>query len=418
MKKISELRAKRTEIAQSIKAMLDNSKEKDTDWSAADQEKYDAHMREIDAIDQEITNINNFMEKITQNASEGNIDGLVNQHIKTPGAHGVDTKALRAYLTGGVAALNSDQLQAMSARLTPEIRNAMSTTTGSEGGYTVQTEYYDQLVQALKLFGGIRKEANIITTGTGASMLFPATDATSEEGEIVGQNTQTTNLDTVMQQLALDVYMYSSKSIALPFALIQDSMFDIEGYINQLLSMRIGRITARHFTNGTGSGQPRGIVTAATAGRVGSTGQTVSVTYDDLVELEHSVDPLYRAMRACWGMNDSTLKSLRKIKDANNRPIFVPGYEQGVPGGAPDTLMGRDICLIQDMPSMAANAKSIIFGNLKAYFIRQVMDLTLFRMTDSAYTLKGQVGFVGFTRQGGNMIDVGGAVKYYQNSAS
>ena len=45
-------------------------------------------------------------------------------------------------------------------------------------------------------------------------------------------------------------------------------------------------------------------------------------------------------------------------------------------------------------------------------------DVTLFRMTDSAYTLKGQVGFVAFCRSGGNLLDVGGAVKAYANSAT
>lgn len=67
---------------------------------------------------------------------------------------------------------------------------------------------------------------------------------------------------------------------------------------------------------------------------------------------------------------------------------------------------------------MAANAKSILFGDYKKYKIRDVMDLTLFRMTDSAFTLIGQVGFVAFMRSGGNLVDAGGAVKYYQNAAS
>jgi Predicted phage phi-C31 gp36 major capsid-like protein len=67
---------------------------------------------------------------------------------------------------------------------------------------------------------------------------------------------------------------------------------------------------------------------------------------------------------------------------------------------------------------MAASAKSIAFGDFKKYVIREVMDLTLFRMTDSAFTLLGQVGFVAFNRQGGNLIDVGGAVKHYANSAT
>jgi HK97 family phage major capsid protein len=109
---------------------------------------------------------------------------------------------------------------------------------------------------------------------------------------------------------------------------------------------------------------------------------------------------------------------VRKIKDSQGRPIFVPGYEQGNPGGAPDRLLGRPITIAQEMPAMAANAKSIAFGDFSKYIVREVMDLTMFRMTDSAFTLNGQVGFVAFNRQGGNLIDVGGAVKLYQNSAT
>jgi HK97 family phage major capsid protein len=67
---------------------------------------------------------------------------------------------------------------------------------------------------------------------------------------------------------------------------------------------------------------------------------------------------------------------------------------------------------------MAANAKSIAFGQFSKYVIRNVMDLTLFRMTDSAFTLKGQIGFVGFMRCGGNFVDAGGAAKLYVNSAT
>jgi HK97 family phage major capsid protein len=223
--------------------------------------------------------------------------------------------------------------------------------------------------------------------------------------------------DTTFGNKTLDVYKYSSKKIALPFELIQDSMFDLEGYIQALLALRIGRITAAHFTTGTGTGQPTGLVTAATVGKTGTTGQTATVIYDDLIDLEHSVDPVYRA-GAGYLMADSSLKVVRKIKDSQGRPIFVPGYEQGNPGGAPDRLLGRPITIAQEMPAMAANAKSIAFGDFSKYIVREVMDLTMFRMTDSAFTLNGQVGFVAFNRQGGNLIDVGGAVKLYQNSAT
>jgi HK97 family phage major capsid protein len=147
-------------------------------------------------------------------------------------------------------------------------------------------------------------------------------------------------------------YKYSSKSIALPFELLQDSMFNIEEYIQTLLRLRLGRIQNRHHTVGTGSGQPRGVVTAAGAGKVGATGQTVTITYEDFVDLEHSIDPYYRAA-AKWMMHDDALKASRKIKDANQRPIFVPCYEQGNPGGAPDRILNREIVLNQHMASPA-----------------------------------------------------------------
>jgi HK97 family phage major capsid protein len=426
MRGIQALRERRDALAQTLQNLVD--KDKTPEWKAEHQEKYDAAMAEIGDIDAQIKRHNDAMNAIAANAAGGGItDDVRNQFTTTPGKHGAETGALRSYLQGGLMALQPEQLQAMRARQSRgDIANAMSipqaamsTTTPAEGGYTVATEYFRQLTEAMKAFGGIRAVATTIQTGTGAQMQFPTADATAEEGEQVGENTAVTALETTFGNTTLDVYKYSSKKIAVPFELIQDSMFDIEGYINALLTVRIGRITAKRFTTGTGSSQPRGIVIGASSGKVGTTGQTTTVIYDDLVDLEHSVDPVYRnGPRVGYMMHDSSLKAIRKIKDTDGRPIFVPGYEQGNPGGAPDRLLGRPIYISQEMATMAASAKSILFGDFSKYLIREVMDLTLFRMTDSAFTLLGQVGFVAFNRQGGNLIDVGGAVKYYQNSAT
>jgi len=424
MASIQALRERRNALAQTLQTLVDA--DKTPEWKPEHQSQYDAAMAEIDAIDGQINRHNAALAKIAENAASGDIADLVSENTRTPGAHRGNTKALRAYLTGGLANLASDDLQAMRARQGGDIAQAMampqaamSTTTPVEGGYTVATEYYRQLTEAMKLTGGLRAVATILQTGTGAQMNFPTADATSEVGEIVGQNAAVTAGDTTFGNISMDVYKYSSKKIALPFELIQDSMFDIEAYIQRLLAVRIGRITGQHFTTGTGTGQPRGLITATTVGKAGATGQTTTVTYDDLVDLEHSVDPAYRSGPSVGFMlHDHSLKAVRKIKDTQGRPIFVPGYEAGNPGGAPDRLLGRPIAINQDMAPMAASAKSIAFGDFSKYFIREVMDLTLFRMADSGFILNGQIGFVAFNRQGGNLIDVGGAVKLYQNSAT
>ena len=343
----------------------------------------------------------------------------LNNATRDPSKHGDESKALRAFLAGGIGNMADVDRNRMLSRQTPDIRNAMSTTTATEGGFTVAIEYQKSLETAMKAFGGLREVATRIQTGSGATMNFPTSDPTAEVGAIVGQNALVNLGETLFGNIAMDVYKYTSNSIALPFELVQDSFIDIEAYVQGVLAMRLGRIQNTHFTMGTGVAQPRGLVTALTTGKTGLTGQTATVLYDDLVDLEHSVDPAYRhEASAGYMMHDSSVRVIRKIKDTQGRPLFVPGYETGVPGSQPDRLMGRPIYINQDMPVMAANAKSIAFGQLSKYIIRDVMDLTLFRMTDSAYTLRGQIGFVGFLRTGGNFVDVGGAAKLYVNSAT
>lgn len=426
MKSIQALRERRDQLAHTLHDLVD--KDKTPEWKPEHQATYDQSMAEIGDIDANIKRHNDAMTAIAANAADhgGIADDMRHAFTKTPGAHGEETAAIRAYLQGGLSFLQPEQLTAMRARQVGDIGNAMrmpqgamSTTTPGEGGYTVATEYYRQLTESMKAWGGIREAAQIIQTGTGATMNFPGTDATAETGELVGQNAAVALGETTFSNVAVDVYKFSSKKIAIPFELLQDSMFDIEGYINRLLGMRLGRVTGTYFTTGTGTSQPKGVVTAASSGKVGTTGQTTTVIYDDLVDLEHSVDPLYRkGQNVGFMMHDASLKVLRKIKDSNGRPIFVPGYEQGNPGGAPDRLLNRAIYINQDMATMAANAKSILFGDFSTYIIREVMDMTLFRMADSGFILNGQIGFVAFNRQGGNLVDVGGAVKYYANSAT
>lgn len=419
MSKLAQLRERRNAKAQEAQTL--NAKfAADQRMPAAEASQLDTILNEIEAIDGEIAREDRLAQLAGEQISDQALhERALNAATRTPGAHGAESAALRGFLTGGLSALTDEQRRTMAARVNPDIRAAMSTTTTTEGGYTVATEYMRQLEQALKAWGGMLQAGDVFNTATGASMNFPTADATAEVGEIVGQNSAVTGADTTFGNTALDVYKYSSKKIALPFELIQDSFLDIEAYVQEVLAVRLGRILNLHFTTGDGSSKPYGIVTGATSGKAGATGQVATVLYDDLVDLEHSVDPAYRGRPGVgFMMHDAMLKVVRKIKDDNGRPIFVPGYEQGNPGGAPDRLLNRPITINQDMATPAASAKSILFGDFKKYKIRRVMDLTLFRMTDSAFTLNGQVGFVAFQRMGGRLIDAGGAVKYYQHPAS
>ena len=404
MQKLQELRGRRDTIAASARQL--HADHKDKSWDQAAGEKYDQLISEINDLDTAIAREQKFLDSLAEEKIDDQLAEAKAKRVRAGGS-----SLFAKWIKGGD--------KAMSAQDWADIRATMSTTTPAEGGYSVPTDVYGAVLDVLKAYGGVREVATVIQTEAGNPINFPTSDGTSETGELIGENTTATGADTSFGVVTLSTYKFSSKIVAVPFELLQDSAVDMEAFIAKRLGERLGRTLNSYFTTGTGSSQPNGVVTASSVGKTGTTGQTASVIYDDLVDLEHSINRAYRSSPGFgFMMADSSLKVVRKIKDSNGRPIFVPGYEQGNPGGAPDRLLNRPITINDDVAAMAANAKSILMGDFRKYVIRRVMDLTLFRMTDSAFTLNGQVGFVAFQRIGGNLIDAGGAVKYYANSAT
>ncbi len=406
MKSIQDCREARNAKAQEIHAL--SAKDKLT---SAEATQLDTLYGEVEEIDARIARIN----KSNALAAASALAGDVAERVAGIGhnSRSDDVRAFAIFLQKSPQALTADDLVL--------IRQTMSTTTQTEGGYTVPTEVAAKLLVAMKKFGAMRACATVLNTATGGPLSFPAADPTSEVGEIVAENATTSALDTSFSTIALPAYMYSSKSVAVPLQLLQDSIIDIEAYVLGLLAMRLGRITSLHYTVGTGVNQPFGILTQASVGYAAANGtsQVLAVVGDSLIELFHSVDPAYRELNnTAFMFNDTTLKVIRKLKDNNARYMFLPGFEQGPPGGVPDSLLGQKIVVNQQMPNMAASAKSILFGDFSFYTIRDAMDVLIRRFDDSAFALKGQVGFCAWMRSGGNLIDIGGAVKAYQNAAS
>jgi len=291
---------------------------------------------------------------------------------------------------------------------------AQATTPGASGGFTIPQETMGALERALLAFGGMRQVATVFRTDTGADMPIPTMNDTAQKGVILGENQQVANQDIAFGQLILQAFKYSSKLVLVSVEFLQDNAVNFAGFIGDALGQRIARIHNDHFTVGTGTGQPNGIVNAAVLGKTGTTGQTTSIIWDDLVDLEHAVDPSYRT-GARFMFHDSSLKALKKIKNATTQqPLWLPGLASG----APDTILGYPYTVNQSMAVMAANAKSILFGQLSKYLIRDTRDITLLRL-DERYADFHQVAFLAFSRNDGDLLDAGThPVAYYANSAT
>ena len=393
MSSIQELREKRTAKAREYRNLLDRHPESIPEEAA---NQFDALETEISALDDAIAR----HEKALAMEADRLTGEPRDERENTP--HALYDKWMR----NGPQALTPDDWAA--------VRNTMSTGTDAQGGYTVPTEVSGTIIEALKAFGGMRSVATVISTATGVPMTMPTSDGTTEEGEILGENTAATAADPSFGVVNLGVHKYSSKTVAVPIELLQDSNADIEAFVNNRLITRIGRITNKHFTVGTGSSQPSGVLTGATLGVTGAKAQVDSVTYDDLVELEHSLDPAYREGGRCSFMfADATLKAIKKLKDGQGRPLWLPGIDVKEPA----SILGYRYVINQSVPAMAATAKSVLFGDFSKYIIRDAMGITMYRFADSAFAQKGQVGFLAFMRSGGVLTDAQ-AVKFFQHGAA
>ena len=404
---MTEITALREKIAQLARTANHQIAEKGSQtWTKEEQASFDNIADEIERAQNQIKSI----ERMRELDAEKHFDNVVKDVSKKGDGDTIDAMtAVALYLRHG---------NNVSAEQAIAIRNAMSTTTPAEGGYTVPVEVASMVVDSLKAFGGMREVAQVITTAGGNPLNWPTSDGTSEVGEIVAENAAATGADITFGTVAVNPYKYSSKKIALPVELIQDSAIDVVQFVVNRLAQRLGRITNQHYTTGTGTSQPFGVMARAATGKTGTTGQTLTVTYDDLIDLIHSVNIAYRARGARFMLRDTSVAVIRKLKDTSGRPIWNPGDNESISGGTPSTICGYAYTVNEDVAAMAANAKSIAFGDFSQFVIRDVAGYTsLRRFDDSAFALNGQVGFCGWMRTGSNLLDTA-AVKCYVNSAS
>lgn len=312
--------------------------------------------------------------------------------------------AFSSYVRRGITGLGAEDLSLLQRGFVSgdELR-AQGIASGAAGGFLVPEGFRGVLVETMKFFGAVRAVAGNITTASGAPLPWPTSDDTGNEGAYLAENVQATELDMVLGQKQLDAHMITSRIVRASFQLIQDSAFDLDAWLPRKLGERIGRRENRAFTVGTGTAEPQGAVTGATVGVTTAAGQLTSITFDNLIDLEHSVDVAYRNERSAYMFHDLTLASLRKVKDADGRPLWQPSMQVG----EASTINGRRYVVNNHMATMAASARSVVFGDFQAgYIIRDVRDIGLLRLTER-YADFLQVGFLAFARHDGKVDDAG-----------
>ena len=384
---ILELREKRAKAWEATKAFLDSHRNDKGMLSAEDDATYSRMEQEITDLGKEIARLER------QEALDAELNRPVNKPLTGKPMNGKETAK-----TGRATDEYRQNFWNMMRSKTPmpTVMNALQIGTDSEGGYLVPDEYERTLVEALEEENIFRQLAKIIQTSSGDRKIpVVATKGTAswidEEGAYLES-------DDSFSQVSIGAYKLGTM-IKVSEELLNDSVFDLESYISREFARRIGAKEEESFFTGDGTGKPLGILAATGGAETGITAASATaITADELIDLFYSLKAPYRR-NAVWVLNDSTIKAIRKLKDNQGQYLWQPSLT----AGAPDLLLGKPVRTSAFMPAIAADAKTIAFGDFSYYWIADRQGRS-FKRLNELYAATGQVGFLASQRVDGKLI--------------
>ena len=319
MAKINELREKRAKIWEQAKAFLDSHRNETGILSAEDTAAYEKMEKDIVDLGHEIER--------QQRADE--LERELNLPTSTPLVSKPDNVNRESKTGTASEKYNKAFWNQMRNRSTQEVRNILSEGVDSEGGFLVPETFENTLVQVLDEELVIRQLAHTFTTASNAHKI-PVV-ATRGKAMWTEENAAITDSDTSFGQKTIGAHKLCAL-IKVSEELLNDSAFDLESYFNQEFARRIGEAEEEAFVIGDGSAKPYGIFDDSEGGEVGVTAtSTVTITADELIDLYYSLKAPYRK-NGVWLLNDSTVNSIRKLKDSNGQYLWQPGLQAGQPG--------------------------------------------------------------------------------------
>ncbi|MBD3786222.1 MAG: phage major capsid protein [Sphingomonadales bacterium] len=321
-------------------------------------------------------------------------------------------KAFAAYLRSG----DDDGLRGLVLE-----GKALNTAVAAEGGYLVDPQTSETIRGVLMSTASIRQIANVVNVeATSFDVLVDHTEMGSGWATETATATETTTPQ--IERISIPLHELS----AMPKAsqrLLDDSAFDIEGWLAGRIADKFARAEAAAFVSGDGIDKPKGFLTHTKVANAtwawgslgyvatGAVGDFASTNASDaIVDLVYALEAEYRA-NAAFVMNSKTAGAVRKMKDADGRFL----WSDGLAAGEPARLMGYPVLIAEDMPDIAADAYAIAFGDFKnGYTIAERPDLRILR---DPFSAKPHVLFYASKRVGGDVSDFA-AIKLLKFAAS
>ena len=282
---------------------------------------------------------------------------------------------------------------------------SLSSAVNSEGGYLVDPQTAETIKSVLNSTASIRSIASVVNVEANSfDVLIDHTDVGAGWADEASATTETATPS--IDRISIPLHELS----ALPKAsqrLLDDSAFDVEGWLAGRIADKFARAEAAAFIGGDGADKPKGILDHPAVdndvwawGNLGyvATGTAGGVDADAIVDVVYALGAQYR-VNGTFVMNSKTAVLIRKLKDSDGRFL----WSDGLAAGEPARLMGYPVLIAEDMPDAATDSFSIAFGDFQAgYTIAERPDLRVLR---DPFSAKPHVLFYATKRVGGDVSD-------------
>ena len=309
-------------------------------------------------------------------------------------------KAFAAYLRSG----DDDGLRGLTLE-----GKALNTAVNADGGFLVAPQVAERIQSVLKSTASIRQVANVVNVDASSfDVIIDRTDVGTGWATETGAQTETAT--PAIEKINIRLHELA----AMPKAsqrLLDDSAFDVEGWLAERIANRFARAEAGAFVSGDGIDKPKGFLAYGKVAEAtwawGSLGYiatgaagdfSATNPADPIVDLIYALSAEYRA-NATFVMNSKTAGAVRKMKDADGRFLWTDGLQAGQPA----LLMGYPVLIAEDMPDIAGGAYAVAFGDFRAgYTIAERPEL---RVRRDPFSAKPHVLFYANKRVGGDVSD-------------
>jgi HK97 family phage major capsid protein len=454
----TEILAKRAQVWDGMKGLIETVKTENRDMTDSERTEYDNREAEYVKLSADAERVAKFDERSKSREVVAETRGVsVDESITVEKRH---EQAFVKWFKRGERGLTGEERAALDSghglSTAPNSAGIAAGSTGYDGGYLVPQGFWQNLQIAIKAYGGLLSHAKVLQTDSGQPMPWPTVDPTAVVGSYLTEQNQlgfggdSAGTDYQFGQGMLNAWTIVSGVILASLQLIEDSAFDVDGFVSDRIGEAIGRKVAAELHTGTGSSAFLGIETALIAkgrGAAYGTGgvylsgtatkftataagnaSTFSVPagqaklangligYDDLIGMEVTVDPAYRqAGRCVYVCNDQTAAMLRTVTDAYGHPLWNPNVQIG----QPSSLYNYPVIIDQQTSNVSTTASTtggLLFGDFStAMVVRQVNGAHVMRLTER-YADYLQVGFLGYVRMDSRSNDLRAAAIYSTNA--